>query len=408
MSNPLLIIDPGHGGMDSGGGSNKHWLEKEAVLELSKYQYDRFKELGIDVVMTRDEDEYLNANERSKRVRESGATFCISNHVNAGGGEGAEVIHSIHSEKSFATEVFEELGRAGQKLRRVFTRTLENSSNLDYYYMHRLTGNVETIIVEYGFADNESDVKRLIKNWRSYADAVIKGFCTHVGIEYKDKEYENHTFITGKSYYNSDRIIKWIDQNNGSEMFKEAIKYYTKYGELTGIRSDVLLSQAAKETGFGKYGGAVTKDMNNFAGIKIKNPTGDTKGDFETFASIEDGVRAHFNHMCAYVGIEPIGIVHDRYYVVKNISWAGTIKYVEQLGGTWSVQSDYGNDLVKNYITPLRHFIGHSKDHWAEYAYHGLNEAGISIYEKRYDEKATRGEAMAIAYEVYKNLAQKM
>ena len=37
--------------------------------------------------------------------------------------------------------------------------------------------------------------------------------------------------------------------------------------------------------------------------------------------------------MAAYVGLAPVGEPHDRYYVVKSIAWAGTVKYVEQLGG---------------------------------------------------------------------------
>ena len=117
------------------------------------------------------------------------------------------------------------------------------------------------------------------------------------------------------------------------DRFLDAADIYWKYGELTGIRPEVLYAQAAKETAFGNYGGAVLPEMNKFAGIKKYGATGDATEDHESFATPDDGVRAHFNHMSAYVGLEPIGEVHGRYNSVKSLSWAGTVKYVEALGG---------------------------------------------------------------------------
>jgi N-acetylmuramoyl-L-alanine amidase len=53
--------------------------------------YDRFKELGIPVTMTRTTDETLSPTERTKRVLDaygnSDDVIVISNHLNAGGGE---------------------------------------------------------------------------------------------------------------------------------------------------------------------------------------------------------------------------------------------------------------------------------------------------------------------------------
>jgi len=182
---PVLIIDPGHGGKDPGGGSNKYWVEKDLTLKISLYQLDRFKELGVPVAITRKTDRTLSANERTKIVRDSGATYCLSNHINAGGGDGAEVIHSIYSDGKMANEIARELKNAGQNIRRVFTRTLSSNKNLDYYYMNRETGNVRTNIIEYGFADStRDDVKQLRDHYRKYAEAVVKAFCQFSGYKY--------------------------------------------------------------------------------------------------------------------------------------------------------------------------------------------------------------------------------
>ena len=93
MDNRKVIIDAGHGGIDSGAVGN-NLLEKDLTLQASKYMYNRLKELGIPVVMTREEDVYLPKEDRIRRVKSlsnnSINPILISNHINAGGGEGAE------------------------------------------------------------------------------------------------------------------------------------------------------------------------------------------------------------------------------------------------------------------------------------------------------------------------------
>lgn len=182
---PILIIDPGHGGKDPGGGSNEHWIEKDMNLSISLYQYERFQQIGIPVAITRKTDVTLPPSNRTKIVRESGATYCNSNHINAGGGDGGEIIHSIYGGKEWATQIAEELHEAGQNIRRVFTKTHPNLPNRDYYYMNRDTGAVVTTIIEYGFADSRGDdVGMLVDHWQEYAEAVVKAFCVFGGYPY--------------------------------------------------------------------------------------------------------------------------------------------------------------------------------------------------------------------------------
>jgi N-acetylmuramoyl-L-alanine amidase len=193
VTKPILIIDPGHGGKDPGGGSNEHWLEKDMALKISLYQRDRFKDLGIPVAMTRETDIYLSPAIRCQLVINSGAPYCISNHINAGGGDGAETIHSIYADDVLAAQLAEEIRKEGQNIRRVFTRTLPYNRKKDYYFMHRDTGAVNTTIVEYGFADSKKDdVQQILDHWMIYAEAVVRGFCNHIGRPYypPDKGWE--------------------------------------------------------------------------------------------------------------------------------------------------------------------------------------------------------------------------
>ena len=87
-----IVIDPGHGGEDPGAIGNGI-VEKDYTLKISKYMYDRFKELGIPVIMTRDTDVTLTPTERANKAKTAFGNYqdvlVISNHINAGGEKGS-------------------------------------------------------------------------------------------------------------------------------------------------------------------------------------------------------------------------------------------------------------------------------------------------------------------------------
>lgn len=199
-----ILIDAGHGGKDKGGGSNAHFLEKDMNLKISLYQYKRCQELGINAELTRDKDIYLNSNKRSSIVKFSGADLCISNHINAGGGQGFEAIHSIHGNGQLAHKIANDIKETGHKVRRVFCK--KNKNGADYYYMHRLTGKVQTIIIEYGFADNKADTELLLNNWQEYAESVLRSICLFYNINYQEPKQKspqaNHWALKEYNYLN--------------------------------------------------------------------------------------------------------------------------------------------------------------------------------------------------------------
>lgn len=161
------------------------------------------------------------------------------------------------------------------------------------------------------------------------------------------------TPILGEAEASLEQAKRWAKNRDAHERFIEIAELYWKYGEITGIRADVLYAQAAKETAFGKYTGQVKPEQNNWAGIKKYGAVGDEPEDHEDFETPEDGVRGHFNHMGAYVGTEPVGEPHGRYKSVKSLAWAGTVKTVEQLGGKWCPNKGYGNSIVLDFLTPM-------------------------------------------------------
>lgn len=186
-----VIIDPGHGGTDSGATGN-NLLEKDYNLLISKYMYDRFKELGVPVAITRDSDTTLSPTDRVNTILNkfgnSSDVILISNHVNSGGGEGAEVIYALRNKDTLARRILENIGAAGQETRKYYQRRLPSDTSKDYYFIHRNTGNLEPLIVEYGFIDNTKDVEFLKENYEELAEAVISAVANYIGVPYTPPE----------------------------------------------------------------------------------------------------------------------------------------------------------------------------------------------------------------------------
>ena len=191
-----VVIDAGHGGSDSGAIGNGI-IEKNLTLDISKYMYDRLKELGVPVKLTRDSDVDLPASERPQRVLDQYGNgkdvIVISNHINAGGAEGAEVIYALRNKDTLAKKILDELEKQGQLIRKYYQRRLPSDYNKDYYYMLRNTPNTEALIVEYGFLDNANDANKLKNNYKKYAEAVVKAVTEYAGYKYVP--------LAGSDYY---------------------------------------------------------------------------------------------------------------------------------------------------------------------------------------------------------------
>ena len=197
-----IVIDPGHGGTDSGAVGN-NMLEKDYNLLISKYMYDRFKELGVPVAITREEDVTLSPTDRVNDILSkfgnSSDVIVISNHVNSGGGEGTEVIYALRNSDTLAKNVLNNIGATGQTTRKYYQRRLPSDTSKDYYFIHRNTGSTQPIIVEYGFIDSAKDVDFLKNNYQELAEAVISAVANYTGVPYTSPEgVLTNTYIVQK------------------------------------------------------------------------------------------------------------------------------------------------------------------------------------------------------------------
>ena len=263
--NYRIVVDAGHGGIDPGAVSG-NLLEKDLNLEAANYMYNRFKELGIPVVITRDVDKDLTRSERLNIMKSLGNdpnVIILSNHINAGGGEGAEIIYPLRSSPTLAKNILDEIGARGQVKRRIYQRALPENPRKDYYYIMRETPNTTALLIEYGFIDNVRDQNKLVNNITNYAEGVVKAVSEYIGVPYSlpntNEIGDVYIVIKGDTLYSIARkfnttIDEIINLNNldstmlsvGQELKIPQKEEQTDYDIYTILENDSLYTIANK------------------------------------------------------------------------------------------------------------------------------------------------------------------
>jgi hypothetical protein len=113
-----------------------------------------------------------------------------------------------------------------------------------------------------------------------------------------------------------------------------------------------MVAQSYKETAGGKFGGAVTAQFYNTAGIKVRHvgkfpgvDDGDRPLAHAQFASWTIGARAQAQHLRAYANcpVPDEQVVDPRYWFVIGKHNAASF---EDLSGKWAPAANYGSTLV--------------------------------------------------------------
>ena len=165
-------------------------------------------------------------------------------------------------------------------------------------------------------------------------------------------------------------IEAWARSKNATETFVELAKLYKQYSKSRGGVNWVLAYvQAAKETGYGKFGGVLNESYHNPCGLK--NPSGGDDKDenaHKKFDNWEQGVIAHLDHLALYAAADGYpkttyvdswkneALASNETYDPRHTGWFGTTsgilgkaKDVLSLTGSWASDPDYGIELFRLY-----------------------------------------------------------
>lgn len=174
----LIVIDPGHGGMD-GGTTGIDIHEKELVLQISLKLRDELEKNGYEVYMTRAEDVYIGLSERPKLANElDNPLMFISLHMNAvekgadTSPNGTEIIcYERDGSKELAELLLDYIVEAtGSRKRSVLF-----SSGM----VVTREANMPACLIESGFISNPEECTKLKDS--AYQDKLIQGIIN--GIE---------------------------------------------------------------------------------------------------------------------------------------------------------------------------------------------------------------------------------
>ncbi|MGI6548114.1 MAG: stalk domain-containing protein [Bacillota bacterium] len=165
-------------------------------------------------------------------------------------------------------------------------------------------------------------------------------------------ESANLTPICGEPAVSLVQAEEWLAKR--APQYVHLVALYWSIAPKYGVRPDVALAQACKETGFFRFTGVVQPEQNNFCGLGATGP--DNPG--ACFPDPATGVEAHIQHLYAYATDGPLpegtDLVDPRFRHVRR----GSACYVEHLGAGenptgvgWAYPGiDYGQSIVSRYL----------------------------------------------------------
>jgi N-acetylmuramoyl-L-alanine amidase len=221
---PVIVIDPGHGGIDEGTHAANNVTEKAIVLEFGKRLRDRLQKTGkYRVLMTRSDDQYVPLADRVRFARTNKAALFISVHADAlprteGDARGASIYTlsdtasdaeaarlaekenradviagvDLNSEPSDVADILIDLAqRETRAFSTQFARTLSGElKNVARMHKNPLKSagfrvlkapDVPSVLIELGYVSNRSDLKQITSNtWQSRtSDAIVQAVGTY-------------------------------------------------------------------------------------------------------------------------------------------------------------------------------------------------------------------------------------
>ena len=164
----------------------------------------------------------------------------------------------------------------------------------------------------------------------------------------KDIKIISDTEVTAKD------ARKWAKSKGATETFMDLAELYFKYASDHGdVNPAIAYVQAAKETGYGKFGGVIDESYHNPCGLKTAEGGGNYDPNaHQKFDSWDEGVQSHLDHLALYAGAKgyPRSDTSDprHFRTIK-----GKATTVNSLGGNWAPSATYGEEINALYRSLL-------------------------------------------------------
>lgn len=257
MAQKKVYLGVGHGGKDPGAVAFGR-KEKDMALDIAKATRDELVRHGVLVMLSRESDVSENLAARIKECNAFKPDLAADIHLNAGGGDGAEVFHSKAdtSDDVLARNILDEMTKIGQNSRGLKVKLLSNG--MDYFGFVRQV-LCDSVLVECAFIDNKNDVKIVdtLAERRIMGIAIAKGILRTLNIAYIEP-VEDDEFFPAKGYFKKGDSGKNIERIN--DFYYKVFPTYAK--TLKRDKEDV------KGGYFGENTEAWTKEFQRRTGLE--------------------------------------------------------------------------------------------------------------------------------------------
>ena len=184
-----VVLDPGHGGKDTGAVGRRNVYEKKAVLDIAKRVRTKLRASGLTVQLTRERDSTLSLSARTIKAREWGADVFVSIHLNSAHNTTATGI------ETYALPPAGQPSTAGNNDSKFYPGNKYDQANtlLAYYVQKELLAQSKgadrgirrarfdvlqsapcpAILVECGFVSNKIEERKILQ--RTYRDRIAAG-----------------------------------------------------------------------------------------------------------------------------------------------------------------------------------------------------------------------------------------
>jgi len=151
------------------------------------------------------------------------------------------------------------------------------------------------------------------------------------------------SYIMGTGHFSASGLATFLLAHNPSadpERVHRIAQFYIEEASFEGVNSDIAFVQMCLETGFLGFGGLVSPEMNNFAGLGSIGPGQPGL----SFPDERIGVRAHIQHLKSYGSPDPLvgELVNPRRRFIVPL---GKSPQIAGLAGTWAADPEYGIKL---------------------------------------------------------------